>query len=347
MSVDLSLIIPNDCRSIRDKSESRKCFDDLINNIKHYFHGKNFITDIEIIEDDDPDWECYEYSFQIPLLNTVVYLNSGYWIIDFFCRYSYYFEPLGKDILGNPRIWPRDLCFNVLLLFGIKGAYICADYYGSDCDLFGKDKVTIDDWKKYSNFKQEDKVYDFNIKDFPINHDGYYNSISDYKNKYYDDFKQCHQVFDILKNRFPEYEILVYKTPLDNYLLVAKGDNLFFINKENGNRLTDFPVDFCNAKFNGAGVQIFRGEESAFFNSEGEQLTDFRIGDFSWKWGYSDEDYLRGQKDKYRQIIIDHVTNRLFLSDGTDVTCMRWSEEHKDLIKNKLFIIRDKQRKKR
>lgn len=343
MSVDLSLIIPNNCRSITDKSEARKCFDDLINYIKKYFHGKNFITDIDIVEDDeDPDAIYFEYSFEIPLLDISVYLNSGYWIVNYGFRYSYYFEPLGIDILGNPTIWLRDLCYNVLLLFGRNDAYICDEHHGYDCELYGLPNITIDDWINYGVSESDSIVYNFSFNELLQNRSNYFDPYNNYpnynyKSKFYDDFKECHQVFDVLKKRFPEYEILVYKTPLENYLLVAKDDNLYFINSITGESLTDFPIDFCKANFNGAGLQIFRGEKSAFFNFKGVQLTDFRIGDFSWKWGCSDEDYLRGHQGKYRRIIIDHAMNRLFLSDGTAVTCMRWSDEHKDLVKNKYF----------
>lgn len=74
--------------------------------------------------------------------------------------------------------------------------------------------------------------------------------------------------------------------------------------------LTGNPIDNCRTNFNGAGIQVFKGEKSAFFNMEGEQLTDFRVGNFSWKW---DTRCIYA----FRQIIIDEATGRKFLSDGT------------------------------
>lgn len=56
MSVDLSLIIPNDCRSLRDLEGAKKYFNDTLNHIFEYFHGhEQFVTDITIRSfKDDP-----------------------------------------------------------------------------------------------------------------------------------------------------------------------------------------------------------------------------------------------------------------------------------------------------
>ena len=62
-----------------------------------------------------------------------------------------------------------------------------------------------------------------------------------------------------------EYEILLIEYPLRDYGLVAKEDGLFFLNLRTGKMLTDFPIDNCRADFNGAGIQLFKGKESAFF----------------------------------------------------------------------------------
>ena len=57
MSVDLSLIIPNNCQSLRDTQNARKCFDDTIDSVIKHFHGrKQFVTEISIrSNEDDPD----------------------------------------------------------------------------------------------------------------------------------------------------------------------------------------------------------------------------------------------------------------------------------------------------
>ena len=98
--------------------------------------------------------------------------------------------------------------------------------------------------------------------------------------------------------------------PLPNHALVGKGNDVFVIDMRTGKSLTDFPIDNFYTEFNGAGIQIFHGEESAFFNMEGNQLTDFRIGGFSWQ---SDE----RPEHPHGHIITDEATGKKFLNDGT------------------------------
>lgn len=52
------------------------------------------------------------------------------------------------------------------------------------------------------------------------------------------------------------------------------------------------------------------GEESAFFNQQGEQLTEFRVGNLSWEWDSRDDNL-------FGQIITDLATGKRFLTDGT------------------------------
>jgi hypothetical protein len=123
-------------------------------------------------------------------------------------------------------------------------------------------------------------------------------------------YKECHDVLNAIRSRFPEYDILSISNPLPDCALAAKNDELFILDYKTGSCLTGTPIDNCRADFCGAGIQVFKGEKSAFFNMEGEQLTDFRVGNFSWKWDTRCINALR-------QIIIDEATGRNFLSDGT------------------------------
>ena len=65
MSLGLSLIIPNTCRSLQDMEEARRCFDDTIDRIVRYYQGhENFVIGVIMMEKDDvvaP--EDIDYSF--------------------------------------------------------------------------------------------------------------------------------------------------------------------------------------------------------------------------------------------------------------------------------------------
>ena len=68
MSIDLSLIVPNKCRSLRDKEHAKQCFDEMIEHVIKYFGGrKQFVTGITIKRYESPDeesdiFEDIEYS---------------------------------------------------------------------------------------------------------------------------------------------------------------------------------------------------------------------------------------------------------------------------------------------
>ena len=132
----------------------------------------------------------------------------------------------------------------------------------------------------------------------------------DYDRKYHDAYKECHDVFNAIRSHFPGYDILSIGGPLPNCVLAAKNDELFILNYETGSCLTGNSIDNCRTDFNGAGIQVFKKEESAFFNMKGKQLTDFRVGDFSWEWDAN-------CRNAFRQIIIDKATGKKFLTDGT------------------------------
>lgn len=308
MSVDLSLIIPNNCQSLRDTQNARKCFDDTIDSVIKHFHGrKQFVTEISIrSNEDDPD--DIEYSFGIPFLNIIAYMHSGFWDIWPVAGYSQYFFPFGIDMFGKPRTWPREVCFNTLLAFGHTEGWICDEFHSWNCKLedFGS---TFEDWKAYGENNEDSIIHEFDIMRF-ADVDPRKGIWPDYDLKYHDSYKECHDVLNAIRSRFPEYDLLSISNPLPNCALATKNDELFILNYEAGSCLTGNPIDNCRTDFNGAGIQVFKGEKSAFFNMEGEQLTDFRVGNFSWKWDirciYA-----------FRQIIIDEATGRKFLSDGT------------------------------
>ena len=308
MSVDLSLIIPNKCRSLRDTDNAKKCFDDTINYIVKHFHGrKQFVTEISIrSNEDDPD--DIEYRFGIPFLNITAYMHSGFWDIWPVAGYSQYFFPFNTDMFGKPRTWPREVCFNTLLAFGHTEGWICDEFHSWNCKLedFGS---TFEDWKAYGENDEDSIIHEFDIMRF-ADVDPRKGIWPDYDRKYHDSYKEYHDVLNAIRSRFPEYDILSISNPLPDCALAAKNDELFILNYETGSCLTGNPIDNCRTDFNGAGIQVFKGEKSAFFNMEGKQMTDFRVGNFSWKWDtrciYT-----------FRQIIIDEATGRKFLSDGT------------------------------
>lgn len=193
MSVDLSLIIPNNCQSLRDTQNARKCFDDTINSVIKHFHGrKQFVTEISIrSNEDDPD--DIEYSFGIPFLNITAYMHSGFWDIWPVAGYSQYFFPFGIDLFGKPRTWPREVCFNTLLAFGHTEGWICDEFHSWNCGLDDYDS-TFEDWKAYGKNDEDSIIHEFDIMRF-ADVDPKKGIWPDYDLKYHDSYKNSRIVF--------------------------------------------------------------------------------------------------------------------------------------------------------
>lgn len=193
MSVDLSLIIPNNCQSLRDTQNARKCFDDTIDSVIKHFHGrKQFVTEISIrSNEDDPD--DIEYSFGIPFLNITAYMHSGFWDIWPVAGYSQYFFPFNTDMFGKPRTWPREVCFNTLLAFGHTEGWICDEFHSWNCKLedFGS---TFEDWKAYGENDEDSIIHEFDIMRF-ADVDPKKGIWPDYDRKYHDSYKNSRIVF--------------------------------------------------------------------------------------------------------------------------------------------------------
>ena len=313
MSVDLSLILPNDCHDLRDNAQALETFNKTILRIQEYFSGhEGFVEDVVIYNSDAPDWSEYynpdedagEYSFELPIINATCHLQQGYWDIWINSRYSHYFWPYAKDLNGNVILWPRHDAFDLARIFGCSEGWICDEYHSWNSSLCEEKEASFKRWCIYGENKQDAKVYEFDLGMFEGRMDRMFN----YHSKYHDHFKECHDLLALYECMHPGYKILAIGSPSFNFLLACKGKELYVLNVQTGESLTPFSIDCCHANFNGAGFTVSKGEEKAFFNMEGKQLTDFRQGDFSWRW--------LGDT----QVIIDHASESVFLRDGTKVS---------------------------
>lgn len=315
MGVDLSLILPNECHDIRDNALALKIFNETIQRIKSYFGGRDgFVENIEIYNSDSPDWGEYyhsdeyigEYSFELPIINATCLLKQGYWDIWPMSRYSSYFWPYSKDINGNIRLWPREDAFDIARIFGFSEGWVCDEYHSWNSCLEDDGGTSFEKWCAYGEDEEDATVHEFDLGMFK----GSLEVEPDYHAKYHDSFKECHALVETYEQMYPQYQLLTLGRPIGVFALAFKDKELYVVNLMTGESLTPFPIDCCHADFNRAGFTLSKGVERAFFNREGKQLTDFRKGNFSWRWD---------RESPLTQVIIDHASGRHFLTDGTDV----------------------------
>lgn len=319
MSVDLSLILPNECYDIWDNALATKVFYKKIEEIAEYFGGrKSFVENICIHNSDSPDWgrfrtssedpeDLLEYSFELPLIHATCFLRQGYWDIWIMSRYSTYFWPYSVDINGHIRLWPREDAFDVARIFGFSEGWICDEYHSCNSLLDEDPNASFEKWCAYGDSIEDAQVHEFDLSILK----GRMEQVLDYHPKYHDLFRECHALVATLEQKYPDYKILSLDRP-KNWVLAAKGKELYVLDPTTGESLTPFPIDCCHANFNGAGFSVSKGEERAFFNEHGKQLTEFRKGGFRWSWAEG--------LGLSTIVIEDEASGRLFLSDGTDVT---------------------------
>lgn len=322
MSVDLSLILPNDCHNIKDNALAMKVFNDTIRRVIDYFAGQeDFISDIVIRNSDSPEWRQYcdpsdptdddyeEYRFNLPLIHTTCNLRQGYWDIWIHTKYSSYFWPSGFDKNGSIYLWPRTDAFNVARAFGFSEGWICDEYHSWN-SLLEEDScsASFEQWCKYGESDEDSCIYEFSLEIF----NGSTNRLMDYRSKYHDSFAECHALVAKIEEQYPDYKLLSICTPTKAFALATKGKNLYILNVETGESLTPFPIDCCHANFNGVGFSLFKDGKQAFFTAEGRQITDFREGGFSWRWDSS-------RDGVFDVAITDKATGRRFICDGTEV----------------------------
>lgn len=318
MSVNLSLILPNECYDIWDNALATKVFYKKIEEIAEYFGGREtFVENICIHNSDSPDWgrfrtssedpeDLLEYSFELPLIHATCLLRQGYWDIWIMSRYSTYFWPYSVDINGHIRSWPREDAFDVARIFGFSEGWICDEYHSWNSLLDEDPNASFEKWCAYGDSIEDAQVHEFDLSIFK----GRMEQVLDYHPKYHDLFSECHALVATLEQKYPDYKILSLNRP-KNWVLTAKGKELYVLDPTTGECLTPFPIDCCHANFNGAGFSVSKGEERAFFNRQGKQLTEFRKGGFRWSWAEG--------LGLSTIVIKDEASGRLFLSDGTEI----------------------------
>lgn len=313
MSVDLSLILPNECYNIDDNKLALEVFNQTIDRVISYFGGrKQFVSKISVHNSDSDDWGEYEdledeypeYSFDIPLLNATCRMEQGFWDIWINARYNDYFWPMAFDRHGYPYLWARNDSFDATRIFGFTEGWVCDEYHSWNSYLVELKDRSFASWLAFGKDEEDAKVHEFDISMF-----GEKAERAKYAPKYHDSFKECFALVEEFEQRFPQYKLLMLGRPSTPWNLVAKDEELFVVNRATGQSLTDFPIDNCEACYNGAGFTIFKGEASAFFSPSGGQLTDYRVGPFEWNWS---------KGELFRQVITDVTSGAQFYNDGTE-----------------------------
>lgn len=316
MGVDLSLILPNDCRDIYDNKHALEVFNKAIARVKEYFGGREgFVEKIKVYNSDSPGWGDYyeadvdpgEYSFDIPVLNVTCNMQQGYWCVEFAHRYSEYFRPRSKDVNGNIAVEARNRAFDVARIFGFSEGWICDEHHSWRSNVQYHKSASFEMWCAYGKSTKDAKIYEFGLGIFGDTME----PVHEYQAKYHDSFRECHSLVATYEQMYPEYCLLVLEA-FEGLALASKGGEFYLLDLKTGESFLPYPIDCLHTNFKGAGFTVTRGTERAFFNNAYEQLTEFREGRL----------FVRGYRvDEHTVVPMIHeqATGRYFLADGTDI----------------------------
>lgn len=254
------------------------------NKVASFFHiSEGFILEVVDYSDDiklNDNELSFDYCFNMPIQDLGIELGNGFLLIDGAWNYSQYFYALGG------KSWLRYMHFDLLRALGYSEAYVMDEYHGSNHSYpnnaeFGNTDMNFDIWKKENPNPP--------ILPMSVIFDPKIDKRQETESVYLDKFEDCKERLNALQIKFPEYEILTIANFSGDFILALDDNRPIIVNENTGEVLACGKIDGINVRFNSAGFEIIRDNESAFFSPDGVQRTPFRKGKFSWDWkGHAD-----------------------------------------------------------
>lgn len=270
MSVYVEAIAPYDFHEVATKEKAITKLNELKNMFVQYYRME-LICHLEIEDYENSEFNFdNRYKLSLSILPLDIELGNGYLLIDGAWNYSKYFYK-GEENVS----WLRCMFYDVLRVLCIEKAYIVDEFHGTnniyaDGKEFGSYAMTFEDWKREYD---EPAILPQNA------------SWPEIEGIYLDTFDDCKKRLNQLQERFSNLEILTTATICENFLLALESGHPVLVNEKSGKILRFGKIDGINNLFNGAGLQVFKGNKSSFFNNMGKKVTPYRVRAFEWRWG--------------------------------------------------------------
>ena len=301
MGVDVHILIRHDFHELEDYEKSMQYVMKTVHKVREALYINENIKhfDVRGFYDEDNNWS--DISFKIPLLDVHLDLRRGYWNV----WSGHHFCQVTNKFFGRLHI--SDLAFDVARSLGQNEAWYCDEY---DADKYYENnleellaavqnKYTITEYP-YSELMQ------YNDDEFPTPANFYHDSFTELQREFAELHEKCGDYTPTSIRLVGKYFVRVTANGKFN-LYNLKESRLQFREDCNGFRIIGGNNFIC--KNNG---------KVALFGKEGEQLTDFDIGDFTTEWG--ETDYF----DKFSRIIIHNHKAKIkviatYYKDGSTV----------------------------
>lgn len=273
MGVDVSHIIKHSFRHVEDIEASLAFAKETIGILRN----KLFISEPEesfFLNQVDCDGQM-ETTFSLPFYDLDFTLHNGFWQIESYYHYIQILVHNGGDF------WLRCRIFDIVRALGQEEAWHAKEYYtwnGHGCE---EPMTTFEEWMERTIDKLGKPIPEFNQEhilacggDCP----------SEYEDVYHDSFKECKETFERLQSGLPDYKLLGLARTRMKYLRCEKSGNHFLVNEKTLESMFDYPMGDIVFSLNGPEMVVKIDDESAVFDSDGNQLTEFVKGTFDWKW---------------------------------------------------------------
>lgn len=299
MSTTLDHIVRHEFYDLRNMEAAEEFMKSKIAQLRSYLRIKDEINPCivdysEFDDEDSTDPAPIDYSFEIPNYDAHVQMARGFWIISqalsihqLFTRYNREYD-LRRDI------------FDIVRALGQDEAWHCSCYSAS----MGVIDYFEDDFETWLKYTQEHKnILEFDeaaIDAFRLAHPHEY-----YGEVIHDSFVDCRQNLEKLQNKYSDYHVCNLGRIVAKYHKIHNNEGCFLVNPDTGALLLDYPIDDILENICGAGMIIQKGGESAFYDVNGKQRSDYVDGKWEWTWGepYSHSIIVYNEKNNLKFII--------------------------------------------
>lgn len=289
MGVDITHIIENSFFDTSNREQNIAFLEQTRLKLSDfYFNKRAFNVRVEEFED-----YPIEYYIDSNIRGMEIQLAKGFWNVQSFFRYYQLFS------YSNPKnYWLRKQIFDLMRALDQKRVIHCDEYQSWNRN-YGKERefpndFTLDEWLKLR--KEKIPIFNADMTPSRVNWDNNF----DYSDIYYDYFDDCFKELQEIRNLFPDYEINQINRIGDNFILGKKNNKLFLLDENTQEPLKDVEFDGVSLELNGTVFILQLEDKQSLFSNKGIQMTDFRAGEFDWKWNKG--------SNKLSRIIIDCAT---------------------------------------
>ena len=272
MGVDITHIIRHEFKDVRNRKAAMDFVNETIERLKINLHIFGVDDEFELREDYD------SIVFQLPVYDVEFQLHNGFWDIESYYHYCQIVMHQGDYF------WLRRKIFDIARALGQNEAWHAEEFYTWNGGNIEDPDVPLEDWIVFVNQKYG-SIPEFDQQAIMAQGDVL---IPDYEPLYHDSFKECFAMFAKVQSEIGDYKLLGLEYTGNGYYRCEKNGGLYLINSETFKPMFEEPIETMLQSLNGPEFVISKNGLSAVFDMDGNQLTDFVIGKFDWKWGEID-----------------------------------------------------------